>query len=126
MSMIIKFPNRSGDEREAEELDFRQLDREQLETHRQSVAGGGWTFWNGEGSSEHRSLACLPSALLFSCACDAALLRALFAVVPVGVVCGVCLSGKATNVGKFRGRQLCFLRADVPLRSDPWLVVQVR
>ena len=46
MSKIIKFPNRSGDEREAEELDFRQLDREQLETHRQSVAGGGWTFWN--------------------------------------------------------------------------------
>lgn len=46
MSKIIKFPKRSCDEREAEELDFRRLDREQLETHRQGAAGGGWTLWS--------------------------------------------------------------------------------
>lgn len=46
MSKIIKFPNRSGDEREAEELDFRQLDCEQLKTDRQGASGGGWTLWN--------------------------------------------------------------------------------
>ena len=46
MSKIIKFSNRSGDEREAEELDFRQLDREQLETHRQGAVGSGWTLGN--------------------------------------------------------------------------------